>query len=525
MKFCSISTRNLRPLIAAGSAISGLLMPSTAFAQLPTPTYGWNLGNTMEPPCGVGCWGGTPSQGLINAVGNAGFNTVRIPCAWDSHADQKTYQIDAAYMAQVKQVVDWCYARGLTVIVNDHWDGGWLENHLTGAVDPKINAKMKSYWTQIAATFAGYDHRLLFAAANEPSVKTAEQMSELMTYYQTFVDAVRAGGSNNNARWLVVQGPTADIDATSSLMNTLPKDPTPRRLMVEIHFYGPYQFCLMDSDQSWGKMFYFWGQGYHSATLPSRNATWGEEAVVDAQFQKMYDKFASKGIPVIVGELRAEPRKANQELDGANLELNHAATTYWNKYVVDSAQSHGLSPICWDTPGSIFDFKNGVVLDPAAARSMTGGSAVPPPGGDGAQYCFELSKQGVTSSGKSITDIALSTARKYAGSQSLALSFSGAASSSSVSVAAPSTPAGKKITFRVWIPKGSKISAVQPYAIDRNRVRTGTSKPIKNLKTNAWNTLTVTVPSKAATPLQQCGVQFTASAQWTGTCYVDSISW
>ncbi|MCW3062135.1 MAG: Cellulase, partial [Capsulimonas sp.] len=249
MKFHSISARNIRPLVAAGGAILGLLMPSAAFAQLPKPTYGWNLGNTMEPPCGVGCWGGTPSQALINAVGNTGFNTVRIPCAWDSHANQTTHQIDAAYMAQVKQVVDWCYARGLYVIINDHWDGGWLENHLTGTVNPSIDAKTKSYWTQIASTFSGYDHRLLFAAANEPNVKTAAQMSELTAYYQTFVDAIRGGGRNNNARWLVLQGPNADIDATDSLMKTLPSDPTPGRLMVEIHFYGPYQFCLMDSDQ------------------------------------------------------------------------------------------------------------------------------------------------------------------------------------------------------------------------------------------------------------------------------------
>ncbi len=56
-----------------------LMLPLCALAQLPTPTYGWNLGNTMEPPCGVGCWGPPPTQALINAVTNAGFNTIRIP--------------------------------------------------------------------------------------------------------------------------------------------------------------------------------------------------------------------------------------------------------------------------------------------------------------------------------------------------------------------------------------------------------------------------------------------------------------
>ena len=87
-----------------------LILQLGAFAQLPTPSYGWNLGNTLEPPCGEGCWGPPATQALINAVTNAGFNTIRIPCAWDSHANQSTYQIDPAYMARVKQVVDWCIA-------------------------------------------------------------------------------------------------------------------------------------------------------------------------------------------------------------------------------------------------------------------------------------------------------------------------------------------------------------------------------------------------------------------------------
>jgi endoglucanase len=355
------------------------LLPAAAFAQLPTRTYGWNLGNTMEPPGGVGAWGGTPTEALINAVAKAGFNTIRIPCAWDSHANQTTYQIDPEYMAQVKQVVDWCYAKNLHVVINDHWDGGWLENHLTGTVNPKIDAKMKSYWTQIANTFAAYDDRLLFAAANEPNVDNVAKMSELMTYYQTFVNSVRAAGGDNTSRWLVVQGPSADIDKTFTLMNALPTDPTPRRLLVEIHYYTPYQFTLMSSDATWGKMFYFWGQRYHSATMPSRNAAWGEEASLDSEFQKMTDKFTSKGIPVMVGEFCAMNRKGSPDLTGANWNLHVASTTYWDKYVVDSAHRHGMSPIFWDTPQGLFDFKTGAMLDPDTARALTGGPALPPP--------------------------------------------------------------------------------------------------------------------------------------------------
>ena len=359
------------------------MLPLCAFAQLPTPTYGWNLGNTMEPPCGVGCWGPPPTQALINAVTNAGFNTIRIPCAWDSHANHSTYQIDPTYMAQVKQVVDWCIADNLYVIVNDHWDGGWLENNIGTSVDPTINAKMNSYWTQIATTFAGYDNHLLFAGANEPNVSTAAQMTTLTTYYNTFISAVRGTGGNNTNRWLVVQGPNTDIDTTYSLMNTLPTDPTPGRLMVEIHYYTPWQFCGLTSDQSWGKMFYFWGAAYHSATLPARNPDWYcEESYLDSEFQKMTTKFLNVGVPVMVGEFGSVKRTtaAYPDLTGANVNLHLASRTYFDWYVVDSAHRHGLNPFYWDTPGGgqLFNWTTGAVSDPDGVRALTGGAALPP---------------------------------------------------------------------------------------------------------------------------------------------------
>jgi len=45
------------------------------------------------------------------------------------------------------------------------------------------------------------------------------------------------------------------------------------------------------------------------------------------------------------------------------------------------------------------------------------------------------------------------------------------------------------------------------------------------LTAGAWNTITVTVPANAVTPLYQLGVQFSTNAAWTGTCYIDSMSW
>jgi endoglucanase len=364
--------------------IAGLILPLAALAQLPTPTYGWNLGNTLEPPSGEGTWGPAASQNLINAVADAGFNTIRLPVAWDSHANQSTYQIDPAWMARVKQVVDWCYAKNLYVIVNIHWDGGWLENNITDTVNPTINAKMQSYWTQIATAFAGYDDRLIFAGANEPNCDTAAEWSTLRSYYNTFISAVRATGGNNATRWLVVQGPNTNVDLSYDLVTTLPSDSTPGRLMFEIHHY-PYQWSIMSQDETWGKMFYFWGQGYHSPTMLDRNSTWGEEAYTDEQFGKMATKFVNQGVPVIIGEWGAMKRTGYADLTGIELNRHLASRTYYSKTITDKANALGLKPIWWDAGGTgsntmwLFDRSTAAMIDPDNVNALTGGSALPPP--------------------------------------------------------------------------------------------------------------------------------------------------
>jgi aryl-phospho-beta-D-glucosidase BglC (GH1 family) len=359
-----------------------LLWPAVLLAQLPTPTYGWNLGNTLEPPSGERSWGPPATEALIAAVDAAGFNSVRIPCSWDSNANPRTRQINPTYMARVKQVVDWCLARNLHVVINCHWDNGWLDSSGFRRFDSKINGKVQSYWTQIANTFKNYDSRLLFSCTNEPDIDSQAKTNVLLQYYQTFVNAVRATGGQNATRWLVLSGPSTDIDKTYDCFNTLPTDPTPGRLAVEVHYYSPFQFCLMTSDADWGSMFYFWGQGYHSATLPNRNPTWGEEDYLLQEFQKMQTKFTSKGIPVLLGEYHATKRVGYADLPaGPEYQRHLASRTYFHKTGSDTANSVGMKPFYWDTPGGFFDWTTGALLDPDNVNALTGGAAVPPPSG------------------------------------------------------------------------------------------------------------------------------------------------
>jgi len=353
-------------------SLLGLFLNMPLFSQLPTAQEvashmkaGWNLGNTLEAICGENAWGNPKTtQRLIDSVKTAGYDAVRLPCAWDCHTTNGI--IDSAWIARVKEVVDYCVNDSLYVIINIHWDGGWLENNVTTSAQEAVNAKQKNYWTQIANYFKDYDEHLLFASANEPNVDNATQMTVLLSYHQTFIDAVRATGGNNSSRTLVIQGPSTDIDKTNTLMNTMPTDSIANRLMVEVHYYTPYQFTLMTEDASWGKMFYYWGKGYHSTTDVTRNATWGEEADLDHYLGLMKTKFVDKGIPVILGEYGVIKRTLTGNSDQ---ELHLASRLHFYNYFVKSAVNKGMIPFNWDTGPygnntmGIFDRNTGAVVD------------------------------------------------------------------------------------------------------------------------------------------------------------------
>lgn len=345
------------------------LTSTAAFAQLPTAAEiaknmypGWNLGNTMEANnngtnftnnvglSGETAWQSTKTtQTVIDYVKAQGFKSVRIPCSWvcGHISDASANTIDATWMARVKEIVDYCINAGLYVVLNDHYDGGWVEKSfgdISDATVTKNSAIMKQIWTQIATTFKDYDEHLLFAGLNEPDVDSQAKTNALVKYEQAFVDAVRATGGNNSTRTLIVQGPGTDIDKTNKYFTTLPTDEATDRLMVEVHYYSPSQFTGVWEN---GTPYYFWGSANHvtSGSYKNYNATWGEESYLKEQFVKMHKQFVDKGIPVIIGEYGANWRNignaAAQKKHDASIKLFHKLV---NQYAVED----GMVPFVWD---------------------------------------------------------------------------------------------------------------------------------------------------------------------------------
>ncbi|MCH6199529.1 cellulase family glycosylhydrolase [Aquiflexum sp. LQ15W] len=354
-------------------------MSSSAIELAAKIKLGWNVGNSLEAIGGETAWGNpliTPE--LIQLVKQNGFNAIRIPCSWNQYMENSTTaKIKTEWLDRVKEVVQYCVDEGMYVVLNIHWDGGWLENNVTLAKQAENNAKQKAFWEQIATHLLDFDEHLMFAGTNEPNVENATEMAVLNSYLQTFVDAVRSTGGRNSYRILVIQGPYTDIEKTNTLMTSLPVDNIPNRMMAEIHYYTPFQFSLMDADANWGNMFFYWGKDFRSLTDPTRNATWGEEATVDSMMRLMKTKFVDKGVPVILGEYAVGRRLT---LTGTNLDLHLASRAFYLKYVTQQAIKNGILPFYWDAGGTgnngsgLFDRRTNTVFDQQALDALIEGS-------------------------------------------------------------------------------------------------------------------------------------------------------
>jgi endoglucanase len=361
--------------------------PSPAPSPSPTPTPGqtavafsaqmspgWNLGNSLESLSGAArpsatsletAYGNPPvTQAMLDAVAAAGFKSVRIPVAWTQYSDAN-YTITDAWLARVKEVVDYARHAGLYVVINIHYDGGWMQP--TYAQQAGVNARLKTFWTQIADEFRDYDDHLLFAGTNEVAVTnvytapTTENCAVQNSFNQTFVDAVRATAGNNAARYLVVQGYNTNIDYTVSCNSTLPKDTAQNRLMMEVHYYDPYNFTLNQNSNIWQ-----WGS---TATDPSlTEQSYGGEAYTDAEFEKMKEAFVDKGVPVILGEYGA--------ISKTQYDPSGNYRTLWDQYITHSAFVHGIVPMYWDNGSTgnyglgLFDRSTGAQVYPATLQAI-----------------------------------------------------------------------------------------------------------------------------------------------------------
>lgn len=341
---------------------------------------GWNLGNSLES---INVYNGTytgdetswgnpiVTRTLIDAVKAAGFNAVRIPCAW-SHSieNESTYQIRTAWKERVEEVVNYVLDNGMYAIINVHWDGGWMDQP-NFSNQAAINEKLAALWKQIAVWFRDYNDYLLFAGTNEVHVEgdygtpSAENIEVQNSFNQTFVNTARATGGRNAYRHLIVQAYNTNIEYATNYLN-MPADTTTNRLMTEVHFYDPYDFALQE-DYGYKTQ---WGSPFAGGDVSS----WGQEDWVNYAFGLMKTNFIDKGIGVIIGEYGAILRSALT----SGLQEHIEARNYYLEYVSKAARNNQLVPFYWDNGNTgnngfgLFNRYTGAIVYQDAVNAIIG---------------------------------------------------------------------------------------------------------------------------------------------------------
>lgn len=316
---------------------------------------GWNLGNQLEASSGglpsETCWGNPEiTKDLIDTIKAQGFKTVRIPVSYlDMIGDGPDYKIDTDWLDRVQEVVDYVVNNDMFAIVNMHGDGYYTVDHswlLCAEDDDKqteIKDKYGKVWTQIADRFKDYDQHLIFESMNEefnndygkPDEKAYDNIN---AYNQIFVDSVRATGSNNEKRWLLLPGWNTNIEYTAGDDYNF-KIPTDKgckadgkRIMISVHYYDPFNFTIDENKTAktqWGK---YAVKNYDN---------WGQEDYVDSQMALLNEKFVSQGYPVVIGEFGAQD-KTEKFAD------YNEFRRYWSEYLIKAAKKNGVVCVYWD---------------------------------------------------------------------------------------------------------------------------------------------------------------------------------
>ena len=311
----------------------------SAYDLVSKMTVGWNLGNTLDAHsdgkketatatvAGIERkWvGRVTTKENITALREAGFNTIRIPVTWFKVCDEQ-FNIREDWMARVREIVDYAVDNDMYILLNTHHD-----EYIFKFMDAEIEESLKTFkkiWEQIADTFKWYNEKLVFEGLNEPRTKgsryewsggTQEERDNLNTYYQVFVDTVRASGGYNDKRLLLINTYAASSGEVAVNALKLPVDIESDRIIVSIHAYEPYNFALN--------------------TGTSAVSTWDENtgsATIKQLIDRAYYAFVHKGIPVIIGEFGAMDRN------------NEATRALWAEFYTSYAKKMGMPCIWWD---------------------------------------------------------------------------------------------------------------------------------------------------------------------------------
>lgn len=201
--------------------------PADVYAANKALGRGVNLGNALEAPT-EGSWGMRLEADYFKLIKAAGFDHVRVPTRWSTHAKKDApYAIDPAFFARVDWVLDEATKNGLGVVLNVHHF-----EEVDAAPDANL-PRLVGLWEQVAARYKDRPKSVLFELYNEPHDKLTEEK------WNAAIPAVLRTVRATNPTRPVIVGPGQWNGFRALPKLKLPDDPN---LIVTVHYYEPFDF-------------------------------------------------------------------------------------------------------------------------------------------------------------------------------------------------------------------------------------------------------------------------------------------
>jgi endoglucanase len=297
---------------------------------------GWNLGNTFDGfdtgkvVLDETAWGNPlVTKELITKIKDQGFNSIRIPITFDTRlGEAPEYTINPEFLSRVDQVVDWALDAKLKVMINIHHDSwSWVANGMPWDHDLTMG-KFNAIWSQLSKHYKDYSTDLMFESLNEPQFWGAggdvEGQVLLNELNDSFYTIVRGSEGLNKIRPLVIPTLHTNFEKqenVDNLYNWIAKTKDPY-IISTVHYYGFWPFSVNIG-------------GYYTFEENSMKH-------ITENFDRVYDKFTTKGIPVVIGEfgLLGFDQNTGTIQQGEKLKFF--------EHMINYAEEKGIIHMLWD---------------------------------------------------------------------------------------------------------------------------------------------------------------------------------
>jgi endoglucanase len=308
------------PVLAASLWLVALTTPARdtetqkdAFAYNRLLSHGINLGNALEAPQ-EGAWGLTLKAEYFQKIKQAGFDSVRLPIRWSSHAgDQAPHEIDATFFKRVDWAIEQALSQKLAVVINVHH-----YEEMYRAPDKHL-PRLLALWQQIGQRYAKRSDRLFFEVLNEPHDKLTEDRWAKML--PQLLGVLRK--SNPQRAILVGPGQWNNLEQLDKLK--LPKED--RLLIVTFHYYSPFEFTHQGAEWVAGSKKW---QGQTWKGTPQQREALAKDFAKAAAWAKKNQR------PLYLGEF------------GSYSKADLGSRALWTRAVAREAEKHGMSWAYWE---------------------------------------------------------------------------------------------------------------------------------------------------------------------------------